>query len=42
MCEVNHLGQEVVGGEFNWHTAVGGPRGESVTGKSLWDSEHTR
>lgn len=35
MCVSNHLGQGVVGGDFNWSSAAGGPSGESFTVKSL-------
>lgn len=34
-------GQEVVGGDFNWPTALGGPGKESVTVKALWTSPYT-
>lgn len=40
VCVLNHLGQEVVGGYFNWSMAAGGPCGESFTVKSMWAPEH--
>ncbi len=34
VCVSNHLGQGVVGGDFNWSSAAGGPSGESFTVES--------
>lgn len=41
VCVSNHLGQGVVGGDFNWSAAAGGPSGESFTVQALWATEHT-
>lgn len=41
MCASGHLGQGVVGGDFNWSSAAGAPSGESLAVKCLRATEHT-